>query len=319
MTVAPLKTSALNLRSIRPTSGVLIGVIALLVFFSLATPFFFNVDNFINIGRQSAILAVAAFAMTFVILSGEIDLSMGSVGSLAGVLAAMTLRDSQSLALAVLIGLAVGLVAGSLNGFISVHFRVPSFIVTLGVASIAQAIGRAMTDNRSISLSDDSFRSVFADTILLGVPINIWYVALLFAVLYFLLTRTPFGPSVYASGGNPNAARLSGIPVNRVKILVFILAGTLVGFAGILQSARLGTGVVEPITNLELDAIAAVVLGGTSFSGGRGSLARTILGVLLIGILNNGLALMNVDSYYQMVIKGAIVIVAVLLDRWSNR
>jgi ribose transport system permease protein len=305
-----------RLRPLAPTSGVLLGVVALFAFFSLATPFFFNPSNFINIGQQSAVLAIAAFAMTFIILSGEIDLSMGAVGSIAGVLAALALRDGLPLALAVLIGLGTGAGAGLLNGFISVRFGVPSFIVTLGVASMARAFSRTITENRPVSLFDETYLSLFADARLLGIPINIWYVGLVFVLLYVLLMRTPFGVAVYAVGGNRQAARLSGIAAARVKIVVFVLAGTLIGFAGILQAARLGSARVDPINNLELDAIAAVVLGGTSFSGGRGSLARTLLGILLIGILNNGLSLMNVDSYWQLVIKGGIVIAAVLLDRW---
>ena len=306
----------LKVRPLAPTSGVLLGVAALFVFFSLATPVFFNVNNFINIGQQSAVLAVAAFAMTFIILSGEIDLSIGAAGAIAGVLAAMALRDGLPLPLALLIGLGTGVSIGLLNGFITVQFGVPSFIVTLGVASIARAISRTITQNRPVSVLDETYLSLFSDTRLLGLPINVWYVGLLFALLYVLLMRTPFGVSVFAVGGNRQAARLSGIPAARVKIMVFVLAGALVGFAGILQSARLGSARVDPINNLELDAIAAVVLGGTSFSGGRGSLARTLLGVLLIGVLNNGLSLLNVDSYWQLVIKGGIVIAAVLLDRW---
>ncbi|MCS6835402.1 MAG: ABC transporter permease [Anaerolineae bacterium] len=304
------------LMPLAPTSGVLLGVLALFVFFSLATPFFFNVNNFINIGQQSAVLAVAAFAMTFIILSGEIDLSMGAVGAIAGVLTAMALRDGLHLPLAVLIGLGTGAMAGLLNGFISMRFGVPSFIVTLGVASIARAISRTITQNRPVSVLDETYLSLFSDARLLGLTINVWYVGLLFVLLYVLLMRTPFGMAVFAVGGNRQAAHLSGIPAARVKVIVFVLAGALVGFAGILQAARLGSARVDPINNLELDAIAAVVLGGTSFSGGRGSLVRTLLGILLIGILNNGLSLMNVDSYWQLVIKGGIVIGAVLLDRW---
>jgi ribose/xylose/arabinose/galactoside ABC-type transport system permease subunit len=302
-----------------PTSGVVIGIIALFIFFSLSSPVFFSFSNFVNIGKQTTILALAAFAMTFVILSGEIDLSMGAVASLSGIFTAMAMRDAGiTFPIAVLIGIAFGVAAGFVNGFITVRFRVPSFIVTLGIASIAQAVARTITDNRPVGVLDENFLTLFANANIGGIAVSILYAVVIFFALYLLLKRSTFGTSVYAVGGNVNAARLSGIPTGRVKILVFVLAGALVGIAGILQTARLGTAVIDPVANLELDAIAAVVLGGTSFTGGRGSLERTVLGILLIGLLNNGLALLNVDSYYQLVIKGAIVIAAVLLDRWSR-
>lgn len=313
-----MTTAQLKLRPPGAISGVLLGVVALIIFFALATPYFFNAANFINIGQQIVVLGVAAFAMTFIILSGEIDLSMGAIGSIAGILTAMALREAVPLPIAVMIGIITGMLMGLVNGMLSVKLRVPSFIVTLGVASILRAVARTITDNRPVSFMDETYLNVFADASFLGIAINIWYVLILFGLLYLLLTRTAFGTSVYAVGGNVNAARMSGIPADRIKILVFVLAGALVGFAGILQGARLGSAQVDPVLN-ELDAIAAVVLGGTSFSGGRGSLARTVLGVLLIGILNNGLALMNVDSYWQLVIKGVIVVGAVLLDRWTTR
>jgi ribose/xylose/arabinose/galactoside ABC-type transport system permease subunit len=317
-----MTTAATSLRTRLPrvpTSGVVIGIVALFIFFSLSSPVFFSFSNFVNIGKQTTILALAAFAMTFVILSGEIDLSMGSIASLSGIFTAMAMRDAGiAFPIAVLIGIIFGIVAGFVNGFITVRFRVPSFIVTLGIASIAQAVARTITDNRPVGVLDDNFLTLFANASIGGIAVSILYAVAIFFALYLLLTRTAFGTRVYAVGGNPNAARLSGIPTGRVKILVFVLAGALVGVAGILQTARLGTAVIDPVANLELDAIAAVVLGGTSFTGGRGSMERTVLGILLIGLLNNGLSLLNVDSYYQLVIKGAIVIAAVLLDRWSR-
>ena len=308
----------LKLSSLLGGGGVLLGVLALIVFFSLATPFFLNTSNFINIGRQSVVLAVAAFAMTLIIISGEIDLSIGAVATISGLLCAMSMRNGDPLLLSLSIAIFTGMFCGLLNGMISIKLRVPSFIVTLGVANIASAISRSLTGNRPVSISDETFLTIFADANLLGIAINIWYTAVMFGLLYFMLTRTAFGTKIYAVGGNINAVRLSGIPAERIKILIFVLAGALIGFAGILQAARLGTARIDPITNLELDAIAAVVLGGTSFLGGRGSIARTVMGVLLIGVLNNGLSLMNVDSYYQLIIKGLIVIIAVLLDRWSD-
>ncbi len=296
--------------------GVLAAILGLVLYFSFASPVFFDAANFINIGRQTTLLAIAAFAMTFVILSGEIDLSIGAVASLIGMFTAIALRDGlpwfAAFAIAVISGMAFGL----LNGLLTVIGRVPSFIVTLGVFSITRGIAFAITNRTAVAVSDDTFLNIFAGAQLAGIAIAVIYAAMLFVVLHLLLTRTRFGTSVYAVGGNPNAARLSGIPVAQIKIVVFVLAGALIGIAATLQTARLASAPVEAARNLELDAIAAVVLGGTSFSGGRGSLVRTVLGALLIGVLNNGLQLTAVDSYFQLVIKGSIIIGAVLLDRW---
>jgi ribose transport system permease protein len=304
--------------SIPSEIGVLGAVIALFIFFSLASPFFFNPSNLTNLGRQTVLLAVTAFAMTFIILSGEIDLSVGSVVSLISIFVAMTLRDSGSILLAVLIGVGSGVLIGSINGVITVIGRVPSFITTLGMFSAARGIALAITNAVAIPILNDDYLFLFQEARPLGIAVSIIYAVVLFAALHFLLTRTRFGTSVYAVGGNAKAARLSGIAVRRVKIGVFALAGAIIGFAAILQIARLGSASPEVARNLELDAIAAVVLGGTSFTGGRGSLIRTIFGVLLIGILNNGMNLMNIDSYFQFIIKGAIIVLAVLLDRWTR-
>ncbi len=298
--------------------GILGAVIALFIFFSLASPFFFNASNLTNLGRQMVLLAVTAFAMTFIILSGEIDLSVGSVVSLISIFVAMTLRDSGSIPLAVLIGVGSGVLIGSINGIITVIGRVPSFITTLGMFSAARGIALAITNAVAIPILNQDYLFVFQEARPLGIAVSVIYAVVLFAALHFLLTRTQFGVSVYAVGGNPKAARLSGIATRRVKIGVFALAGAIIGFAAILQIARLGSASPEVARNLELDAIAAVVLGGTSFTGGRGSLIRTIFGVLLIGILNNGMNLMNIDSYFQFIIKGAIIVLAVLLDRWTR-
>jgi ribose/xylose/arabinose/galactoside ABC-type transport system permease subunit len=315
MMVAQLRQFSRRLPS---ETGVVLAILALFSYFSLASPVFFDGNNLLNIGRQIALLAVAAFAMTFIILSGEIDLSVGAVAALIGILLAMALRSEYPIPVALLIALGAGISAGAINGFITAYLRVPSFIVTLGMFSVARGIAFAITNQRAISVSNEDFLYAFAGAEPLGIAVSVWYVAATLLALNFLLTRTSFGTHVYAVGGNMLAARLSGIPARRMKLLIFMLAGGLVGVGAILQTARVSTGFVDAGRNLELDAIAAVVLGGTSFTGGRGSLVRTVLGVLLIGILNNGLTLLNVQSYYQLVIKGAIIIIAVLLDRWTR-
>lgn len=308
------------IRQVLGSSGVLLGILLLVALFSLTSPVFFDWQNFLNIGQQSTILAVAAFAMTFVIIAGEIDLGIGAVASLIGILAALAMRAGYPMAVAVTIALLAGAAIGSLNGVLTVVGRVPSFIVTLGVFSIARGIAYTLTNARAVSVTDASFLTLFANGAPLGLPATVWFALLTFLGLQFLLANSVFGASVYAVGGNANAAAFSGLPVNAIKIKVFVLAGLLTALTALLLTARIGTGFVEGARNLELDAIAAVVLGGTSFAGGRGALWRTLLGALLIGILNNGMSLLNVESYYQIVIKGVIIVAAVLLDRWvTNR
>jgi ribose/xylose/arabinose/galactoside ABC-type transport system permease subunit len=243
--------------------GVLGAVIALFVFFSLASPFFFNASNLTNLGRQTVLLAVTAFAMTFIILSGEIDLSVGSVVSLISIFVAMTLRDSGSIPLAVLVGVGSGVLIGAINGVITVIGRVPSFITTLGMFSAARGIALAVTNAVAIPILNEDYLTLFQEARPLGIAVSVIYAVVLFAALHFVLTRTRFGTSVYAVGGSAKAARLSGISVRRVKIEVFALSGGIIGFAAILQIARIGSASPEVARNLELDAIAAVVLGGT--------------------------------------------------------
>ena len=302
----------------RPVSrtGVVIAALGLIVFFSLMSPVFPRLSNFVNIGRQITLLAVASFGMTFIIISGEIDLSVGAVAGLIGILTAMMLAAGTRTATAVAVGLAAGTAIGTAMGALIVYGGIPSFIASLGIYSITRGVAFAITDGRAVAILDLRYLYTFAEAAPLGVPAAIWYAVGTFLVLYLILSRTTFGARVYAVGGNAAAARYSGIGVQGTRLGVFALGGALAALGGILLSARLGTGFVERARNLELDAIAAVVLGGTSFLGGNGSLMRTMSGVLLIGVLNNGLSLLNVPTYYQISLKGLIIIASVAVDRW---
>lgn len=299
-------------------SGIYVAFALLLVVFALLSPFFLSISNFSNVLTQGAVLMIAAFAMTFIIISGEIDLSVSSLASLVGVVAALLLQRGVPVPLAVAAGLALGALAGLLNGVLTVKGKIPSFIVTLGTFSILRGVAFLLTGATAVPLFSDAYRNWLFDAQVLGVPISIVYVAATLGVLGFILRRTAFGNYVFAAGGNAAATRLAGINVDRVKILVFTLSGAVFALSGLMLTARLGTGLAESARNLELDAIAAVVLGGTSFQGGRGSLLRTVMGTLLIAVLNNGLTLLNVTYYAQLIIKGAIIIAAVLLDRWAR-
>lgn len=299
-------------------SGIYLALALLIAAFSLLNPFFLTVENIANIGRQTTLLAIGSFAMTFVILVGEIDLSVGAVASLAGVVIALLLRDERAMPLAIGAGLLVGALIGAVNGLLTVRGGIASFIVTLGTLNIARGIALSATNASTIVFENDRYRDLFARGTLLGIPAPIWFAALLFAALHYLLTQTRFGAHVYAVGGHAASARMAGIAVDRIKITVFTLSGALMALASLVLTARVGNGQPEGALGLELDAIAAVVIGGTSFTGGRGSLVRTVIGALFIGILNNGLSLMGVNYYAQLVVKGLLIVIAVLIDRWTR-
>ncbi len=299
------------------TSGIYIAFLAVVIGLAILSPAFRTPENFINIGRQIAILGIAAFAMTYVILLGEIDLSVGAVASAVGVITAMALAGGLGM-LAIPIGLAVGAGFGLLNGLLTVYVAVPSFIATLVSFFIAQGMALTLTTGQTILFDAPLFRGVFATGQLFDLSSSFLWLVVLFVFLWWLLHRTRFGANVYSVGGSQESARMLGLPVNAMKIKVFTMAGALMGVAGMILIARIGNARSDGAIGLEFDAIAAVVIGGTTLGGGYGSLVRTLVGVLLIGVLNNGLAILNVDFNTQQVVKGVLVVGVVLLDRWAR-
>jgi ribose/xylose/arabinose/galactoside ABC-type transport system permease subunit len=299
-------------------NGILVAFALLVGGLMLASPTFRTLDNMFSVGEQSAILAVAAFAMTLVIVCGTIDLSVGAVASAAGVVAAMRLSAGDPPLLAVLVGLLVATGFGALNAAVVVVGRVPSFIATLATFYVAQGLSLSLTGGQTLPFDAPGFRSTFATADLLGVPVSLAWAVLVFLALGFLLHCSRTGASLFAVGGDETSARMLGLPVDRGRFLVLTLSGALMGLVAMILIARIGNARSDGAIGLEFDAIAAVVIGGTSFAGGRGSLLRTVVGVLFIGVLNNGLALLNVDFNTQQVVKGVLVIAAVLLDRWAR-
>jgi ribose/xylose/arabinose/galactoside ABC-type transport system permease subunit len=285
------------------------------VVLSLLSPAFLTASNVINVLRQVSINAVLAVGVTYVILTGGIDLSLGSVVAITGVLAA-TFAHPGAYPLVVPLGIGVlgGFVIGGVNGAVITRFRVAPFIATLGMMTIARGGALIISGGRPVSDLSESFNFI-GNGSLLGVPVPVLILAAVFGVSYFVLRKTTFGRYVYAVGGNEEAARASGIGTGRVKIACYSICAGLAGLAGIIQASRITTGQPNAGIAYELDAIAAVVIGGTSLSGGIGGVTGTILGALIIGTLNNGLDLLDVSSYYQQVIKGVIIIGAVILDR----
>lgn len=307
--------------------GILIALVLACVVLALINENFLSARNILNVLRQTSINGVLAIGMTFVILTRGIDLSVGSVVALTGVVAASFATTSTAgfipgapypALLALAIGVAVGMLAGSVSGLIVARFRVPAFVATLGMLSAARGLTLLYSGGRPIPALTDTFRWIGTGDVL-GVPVPIFVLLAVFAGAHFVLTQTRFGRHVYAVGGNPHAAKVSGLPVTRIRFMVYVISGGLAGLAGMILAARTGSALPQAGIAYELDAIAAVVIGGTSLAGGVGRVSGTLIGALLIGVMNNGLDLMGVESYYQQVIKGFLIVAAVMLDQSKNK
>ena len=288
-------------------------LIILCLYLALTNPVFLTSGNLVNILLQASILAIAAFGMTFAILGRELDLSVGTGSALASVIAALVMVSTSSILLGVLAGLGFGVLLGATNGFLVTKVQVPSFIATLGAFIICQGIALLLTNGGVVSGLPEGI-AAFSDWRLLGIPALVWCTGVIFFLLYFVQRKTVFGAQVMAVGGNPEAARLSGIAVNRVRFLIFVITGTTAALAGLALLVRVQSGQPNANQLLALEAIAAVVVGGTSLNGGRGSVARTLFGVLLIAVLRNGLDLMGLSEDMKMIVIGVVFIVAASVD-----
>jgi ribose/xylose/arabinose/galactoside ABC-type transport system permease subunit len=298
--------------------GTLFGLIGLCILLWILTPHFLTISNLLNVAEQTAIIAIVAVGMTFVIITAGIDLSVGSVLAFSGVVMASALHAAVPLPVALLAGLAAGCVCGTLNGlFISIG-RLPPFIATLGMMSVARGAALMFTDGRPVSGFSDGFRQIAVGEVLhLRFPVII--MAATYVAAHFILTRTKLGRYAYAIGGNEAATVLSGVNVKLYKTIVYSLAGMLSGLAAVILTARLNSA--QPIAGImyELDAIAATVIGGTSLMGGEGTVVGTLIGALIIGVLKNGLNLLEISSFTQQVVIGSVIIFAVLLDMALKR
>lgn len=307
--------------------GILIALILVCLVLSVSNEYFLTTRNLVNVFRQASINGILAIGMTFVILTRGIDLSVGSVVALAGVVSASLATTSSTAAvaggpyaapLALAAGLGVGVLAGLVNGVIVARFAVPAFVATLGMLSAARGLTLLYAGGRPVPALTDGYRWIGTGDVL-GVPLPVVIFVLVFVGAFWVLSSTRFGRHVYAAGGNPHAARVSGINVRRVRLLVYVISGGLAGVAGMILAARTGSALTQAGIAYELDAIAAVVIGGTSLSGGVGTVSGTLIGALLIAVVNNGLDLMGVESYYQQVIKGMLIVAAVMLDQARHK
>ncbi|MEA1939957.1 MAG: ribose ABC transporter permease [Candidatus Caldatribacteriota bacterium] len=297
--------------------GILIGLIGLIIAFSILSERFFTISNMLIVMRQTSIVAFLGIGMTFVILGAGIDLSVGSVLAFSGAVAAGVMQ-SRGIFLGILAGLAVGTALGAFSGLVITKLRIPAFIATLAMMAIARGGTLVYTDGRPVTGLPSSFaflgRGYIGD-----IPFPIILMLVTFVLAYIILKLTRFGRYVYATGGNIDAARASGIKVDNIIISNFAISGFLSGLTGIVLSSRLNSAQPTAGMGYELDAIAAVVLGGTNLFGGEGELWGTLIGAFIMGILNNGLNMINVSSFYQQVVKGIVILIAVTVAQSGKK
>ena len=298
--------------------GLLLVILFVGLALSLLTDTFLSVANFTHVARQISINGILAVGVTFVLLTAGVDLSLGSVVALSGVACATFAHPGEhSVFVPIAVGLLTGAACGLVNGVLVTRGGVAPFIVTLGMMTIARGLALIVSGGRPVADMSNELTALAGD--FLGVPIPVLCFAGVAFAAWFFLRNFRLGRHIYAVGGNENAARAAGVPVEKVKLFAYGLCGLLTGLAGVVLAARITTGQPNAGQAYELDAIAAVVIGGTSLAGGVGTITGTLLGVLLIGVINNGLDLMGVSSYYQAVIKGVIIVGAVWLDRRQAR
>ena len=300
--------------------GPLIALLVVCIGLAFLSPEFLTVGNVLDVTRQVSINAVISFGMTLTILLGGIDLSVGSILAVASVLTALLMKAGWDAPLATLIGIIAGALMGAVNGVVIAKGKVAPFIATLGLMTLLRGVALVLSKGSPISgFSSYFFALQGGGYVAHLVPIPVMWMLAMFVLFWFVLTRTVFGRHVYATGGNEEAAKLSGVKTDGVQIVVYTISGAMAALAGVILTSRLDSAQPTAGAGYELDAITAVVLGGTSLSGGRGWIFGTLVGALLIGVLNNGLNLLGVSSFYQQVIKGSVILVAVLLDRAGKR
>lgn len=298
--------------------GPLLGFIVLCLMLAVVSEQFLTVSNLLNVTRQVSINAIIAVGMTLVILTGGIDLSVGSIVAISGSITAGLMVGGMGSVPAILAGLLLGTFIGVMNGLLVSYGKIPPFIATMGMMTIVRGYTLVYTDGRPITGFSEGFRDIGSGYVGI-IPIPVIIMILIFIGAWLLLKKNQFGRYVYAIGGNEEAARLSGINTKKHLIGVYGIAGLLAAVSGIILTSRLNSAQPTAGMAFEMDAIAAVVLGGTSLAGGRGTIVGTLVGALIIGVLDNGLNLLNVSSFYQQVAKGVVILLAVIMDRKQGK
>ncbi len=298
--------------------GIYLGFLVIFAIFSVVSSSFFTLSNVSNIIIQSSIIAIIAIGQTIVIITEGIDLSVGSIAAFISIALGLMMTDfGIPVIMAIFLSVVIGALIGLLNGFVISYGKVPAFITTLGMMSIARGGALALNGGRPVSMLPRSF-GVVSSASVFGIPIFIIYVAVFYILMYLLLTKHKLGRYIYAIGDNSEAARLSGIKVKAVKTSAYIFSGLFAAMGGIMLTARMNYAAPTAGNGFELDAIAAVVIGGTALSGGQGSLIGTLVGALILGTLRNGLSILNVPGFYQQIIIGIVIIAAVFFDKMKR-
>ena len=313
--VPVVQSRGAHMREVYRRYGIVAVLIVLCIVLSFANQYFLTLGNIADILRQTSINGILAVGMTYVVLTAGIDLSVGSTLALAGIISAslVTGPHPHGAAFGLMAGLATGAAVGAINGLLVARLSIPPFVATLGMLSAARGLTYIYNDGMPVTDLPDAYLTIGTGAIA-GIPVPIIVFALVVVLFWFVLRYTTYGRYVYAVGGNARSAKTSGISTGKILFSVYVIGGLLAGLAGIILAARTTSALPQAGMSYELDAIAAVVIGGTSLSGGTGSLGGTVVGALLIGVINNGLNLLGVSSYYQQVVKGVIIVGAVLLD-----
>lgn len=324
-----MTTTALSYKNNLKRFQSLIALVVLCLVLSFLTDKFFTAANGINVLRQVAVNVCISTGMTLIVLTAGIDLSVGSVLALCGAITAGLLKNGIQIPSAdlyigftilgaILGALVVGSLLGWFNGFVITKFKVPPFVATLAMLTIARGFTMLYTEGHPISNLGEKFAVIGAGSFL-GIPVPVWIATVVVLLAVFITRKTKLGRYIYAIGGNETAAKLSGIRINRVKLTVYSLGAALAAIGGIIVTSRLDSAQPNAGMSYELDAIAAVVIGGTSLNGGRGSVWGTVIGAVIIGVLNNGLVLLNVSPFWQQVVKGGVILLAVIIDKIGDK
>jgi ribose/xylose/arabinose/galactoside ABC-type transport system permease subunit len=300
-------------------TGIALVVIAMVVFLSLATDTFFTASNLAVVSRVIALNAIIAIGMTMVILIGGIDLSVGSVVAITSVMVGLSMvRASMPIWVSIAIGIMTGMLIGFINGMLIVKTKVPPFIITLGMMGLARGAALVITKGSSISGFPEQYLPIGQGFVLTYIPVPVVIAAVIAIIAHIILSRTTFGRRIYLLGSNEEATLLSGINVNRMKVVVFTICSSLAAVEAIIETSRMSTGQPASGSGYELTAIGAVIIGGASMAGGEGTILGTILGSILLGLITNGLILLGISAYWQQVFSGTIIILAVALDTWRR-
>ena len=289
-------------------------LIALVIFFGLKSPYFFRVSNFLNIGLYAAIMGTVACSMTFINVSGQIDISVGSQIAVVGMVVAVLARmENSSILLTILGGVAAGAVCGSFNGFFITVLKLNAFITTIASMQMLRGIAYLISDGQTLVISDLTFKFIGRGYVA-GIPFTLIVMVICYILFHFISKYTVFGRTIYMIGGNAQASFLSGIKVNRIKFLLYVINGTMAGVASIMLAAQTGSGLPMAAMNTNMQALSAVILGGAGLTGGRGTILGTFIGVLVLCTLNNGMTMLNVQTFWQDVIVGAVLLISVSID-----